>query len=135
MEYSVKEKTIEAVMTSATLETHIEGGKLDVVIGDAAKMDAVQAINYIESGKAEIEPLVIRAEIAAEKAELYSKTFVYEQAVASNEWTIVHNLNKYPSVTVVDSAGTEFYPEVEYVDLTTCVARMNGATTGKAYLN
>lgn len=135
MEYSVKEKTIEAVMTSATLETHIDGGKLDVVIGDAAKMDAVQAINYIESGKAEIEPLVIRAEEAAERAERYASTYIYEQAVASDTWVITHNLNKRPSVTVVDSSGNVFYPAVKYDSDNQCTATMNGATTGFAYLN
>jgi len=62
-------------------------------------------------------------------------TFIFEQGVASDEWTVVHNLNRFPSVTVVDSAGNEFFPEVAYQDENTCIIRMNGATTGKAYLN
>ena len=33
-------------------------------------------------------------------------TFIYEQCTSSDTWVIIHNLNRYPSVTVVDSAGT-----------------------------
>ena len=63
------------------------------------------------------------------------ETFVFEQGIASDEWVIEHNLNKYPSVSVVDSANNVITPEVEYIDLNNIVVRMNGATTGKAFLN
>lgn len=62
-------------------------------------------------------------------------TFTYEQGVASDTWTITHNLGRKPSVVVVDSADNVFYPAVQYIDLNTLVVTMNGATTGKAYLN
>ena len=40
-------------------------------------------------------------------------TYVHEQSVASATWTAVHNLGSFPSVTVVDSAGTEVgFPSV-----------------------
>lgn len=66
---------------------------------------------------------------------LTSKTYVHEQGVASDTWSIEHNLNKYPSVTLVDSAGTQFQGRVEYTDENNCIVYMNGATKGKAYLN
>lgn len=135
MDYSINEKTVEAVLTSVNLETKIDGGNLEVVIGDAAKMEVSEAVNYIKSGEAELEPLVIRAEIAAEKAELYASTFIYEQGTASDTWVIVHNLDKYPSVTIVDSAGNVFTPAVHYDSKNQVTVTMNGATTGKAYLN
>lgn len=62
-------------------------------------------------------------------------TFTYEQGVASDTWTIEHNLGRKPTVVVVDSADNVFYPAVQYIDLNTVVVTMNGATTGKAYLN
>lgn len=62
-------------------------------------------------------------------------TFTYEQGVASDNWVIEHNLGRNPSVTIVDSSGNVFYPAVQYIDLNTLVVTMNGATTGKAYLN
>ena len=63
------------------------------------------------------------------------ETFVFEQGVASDTWEINHNLNKYPSVTLVDSANTQFVAQVVYTDKNNCVVYMNGATKGKAYLN
>lgn len=63
------------------------------------------------------------------------KHFVYEQGVASDTWVIKHNLNKYPSVTVVDTAGNQFIPAVKYIDENKCIVTMNGATKGKAFLN
>jgi hypothetical protein len=135
MEYSINEKTVEAVLTSVNLETKIDGGNLDVVIGDAAKMDVAEALNYIKSGEAELMPLVIRAEDAAEKSEMYANTFIFEQAIASDTWIIEHNQDKYPSVTIVDSAGNVFTPAVHYDSENQITVTMNGATTGKAYLN
>jgi hypothetical protein len=38
------------------------------------------------------------------------------QNTASNEWHIVHNLRKYPSVTVEDSGGTIIEGDVVYMN-------------------
>lgn len=64
-----------------------------------------------------------------------SKTFVFEQGIASDTWVIHHNLNKKPSVVLVDSTDTEFIAQVEYNDNNTLTVYLNGATKGKAYLN
>ena len=66
---------------------------------------------------------------------LSSKSYVFEQGIASDTWTIQHKLNKYPSVVLVDSAGTVFNSVITYNDLNKCTVTMNGATTGRAYLN
>lgn len=63
------------------------------------------------------------------------KTFVFEQGIASDTWVIHHNLNKKPSVVLVDSTDTEFIAQVEYNDNNTLTVYLNGATKGKAYLN
>ena len=61
--------------------------------------------------------------------------YVHEQGVASAVWTVQHNLNKYPSVNVVDSAGNEIISEVTYNDENSVTITMNGASKGRAYLN
>jgi hypothetical protein len=66
---------------------------------------------------------------------LTPKTYVHEQGVASDTWEITHNLNKFPTVVLVDSAGTTFGAAVTYNSSNKCTIQMNGATTGKAYLN
>lgn len=65
-----------------------------------------------------------------------SKTFVFEQGIASDTWVIEHNLNKEPSVFAVDSTGFVQIPnEVEYINGNKIIAHFLGAFTGKAYLN
>lgn len=61
--------------------------------------------------------------------------FTYTQTSPSAEWTITHNLGKFPSVSVTDSGGSKWQTEVEYVDENTCVVRFSAAFSGKAYLN
>lgn len=62
-------------------------------------------------------------------------TYVHDQAIASDTWVIEHNLGRYPSVVVIDSAGTQFIVQVEYNSRNKVTVYMNGSTTGKAYLN
>lgn len=64
-----------------------------------------------------------------------SLTYVHEQGIASDTWEITHNLNKFPTVVLVDSAGTTFGAAIEYNSSNKCTVHMNGATTGIAYLN
>ena len=78
---------------------------------------------------------VIDAVTTGNLVTITSKTYIHEQGVSSDSWEINHNLNKYPSVTVVDTAGTVFTAQVDYNDKNTCTVRINGATKGKAYLN
>ena len=62
-------------------------------------------------------------------------TFVFEQGDAAVTWYVTHNLNKYPSVTVVDSAGTMIDCTVIYINSNECELRFNAAFKGTAYLN
>lgn len=63
------------------------------------------------------------------------KSFIHQQLTPSDTWLIVHNLNKYPSVTVVNSAGECVLGKVEYLDENRVVAYFKGAFGGDAYLN
>ena len=63
------------------------------------------------------------------------KTFVYTQQTESNEWEIKHDLNKFPSVIVVDSAGTLIQGEITYTDNNNISINFSSAISGKAYLN
>ena len=62
-------------------------------------------------------------------------TYSYDQGVAADTWHIAHFLNKYPSVTVVDSAGTTIDCTVTYINSNECELKFNAAFKGTAYLN
>lgn len=66
---------------------------------------------------------------------LTSTTYIHTQGVADSVWTIMHTMNKYPSVTVVDSAGSVVHGEVTYNSTSVLTVRFTAAFSGKAYLN
>jgi hypothetical protein len=63
------------------------------------------------------------------------KHFVYLQNTPSSSWVVTHNLNKRPSVVVVDSAESVVVGEVEYNSDNQVTLTFAGAFSGKAYLN
>ncbi len=63
------------------------------------------------------------------------KNYIHDQGLASSTWTVNHGLNKRPSVTVVDTAGTEHEAKVFHVDNDNLVITHNNSFSGKAYLN
>ena len=67
--------------------------------------------------------------------DLDDKTFTFNQAVASTEWQINHGLNKYPSVTIVDSGNNIVIGDIEYIDKNNVKCTFSSAFSGSAYLN
>jgi len=63
------------------------------------------------------------------------KTYRHVQSVSSDTWTINHDLNKYPSVTVQDSAGSVVIGELTYNSKNTITLTFSGAFSGEAHLN
>lgn len=62
-------------------------------------------------------------------------SFVHEQQVPAEEWPITHNLGRFPSVTVVDSAGSVVIGEVQYLTSESVKLVFSVPFSGKAYLN
>jgi hypothetical protein len=63
------------------------------------------------------------------------KNFVFNQAVASATWTVQHNLNKFPSCTMVLSTGQQGYGDVTFIDENNLTITFASAESGKAYIN
>jgi hypothetical protein len=61
--------------------------------------------------------------------------YIHIQSIASATWNITHNLNKFASVTVVDSADNVVYGNVQYISMTQIQVTFSAAFGGKAYLN
>ena len=62
-------------------------------------------------------------------------TYRHVQTAPAAIWSINHNLDKYPSVTVKDSAGTTVTGEVVYDDPDNLTITFSAAFSGEAYLN
>lgn len=63
------------------------------------------------------------------------KHFIFDQFDPESVWTITHNMNKYPSAYIVDTANSVVEGLVEYVDKNSLTITFNFPFSGKAYLN
>jgi hypothetical protein len=63
------------------------------------------------------------------------KTYRHVQSAASATWVITHNLNKYPSVTIVDSAGDMVFGAVSIDSINQVTVSFSAAFSGEAYIN
>jgi hypothetical protein len=63
------------------------------------------------------------------------KNYVHSQSVPSTIWNVNHALLKFPSVTVVDSAGTTVIGEVQLIDINNVRLIFSASFSGKAYFN
>ncbi|EQM71785.1 hypothetical protein L682_29525 [Aquipseudomonas alcaligenes OT 69] len=50
-------------------------------------------------------------------------------------WTVPHNLQRFPSVTVVDSAGRKVEPDITYIDQDIVQITHGRPEIGTAYFN
>nr|WP_309101687.1 siphovirus ReqiPepy6 Gp37-like family protein [Fredinandcohnia onubensis] len=64
-----------------------------------------------------------------------AQTYVHEQIAPANTWTILHNLNKMPSITVIDSGGNEVIGDRKYDSMNKVTLTFTTAFAGKALLN
>lgn len=64
-----------------------------------------------------------------------SSTVVHTQSVASNIWTIDHNMDKFPSVSIVDSIDNVVIGEILYSTSNRVILTFSAPFSGSAYLN
>ena len=123
----------EIVLTpQESLDINVEVNEavcLGVDVGETS--EAIKRHNLDENS----HPYILQNYASKEYVKSLTKTFVYEQSVASDTWIIEHNLDKNPSVSVIDSSGNEVIASVQYINKNTVIVTMRGAFKGKAYLN
>ena len=62
-------------------------------------------------------------------------TYVWGQSEPKSVWEIDHPMNKYPTVTVVDSAGSVVYGDIEYLSESSIKITFSSGFSGQVYLN
>lgn len=63
------------------------------------------------------------------------KTYVFIQSTPAATWTITHNLNKYPSVSVVNTNNIIVYGQTTYINANELQIEFSAGFSGKAYMN
>ena len=93
-----------------------------------AKVNGYNSINIIGGEGIDVE-------YQGDTMRLRKKTYEYAQTTPAREWVINHNLGMFPSVSVIDSAGSSVCGEVKYIDEDNVALAFSGEFSGKAYLN
>jgi hypothetical protein len=71
----------------------------------------------------------------AELLTIRQTTYVHDQLVPASMWVINHPLNRFPDVTVIDSAGTQVTGDVRYLSNSQVQITFSAAFSGQAFLN
>ena len=119
-----------------------DNGSLRLQNGPAVGIYKVQKVDPIQNGVLE---LVVDLHLG--NGTLTDQDYVFLSAnmkadvhqatpeLSGDIWEIEHNLSKYPSVTIVDTANNVIYGEVIYIDNNNVRITFSSAVTGRAYLN
>lgn len=100
----------------------------------SANGNAKNAVLYIAQSLTDEQKEQARANIGAGTGD--DKTYIHTQNVPANTWKVNHNLGKYPSVTVVDSAGSSIAgAKISYDNFNNLTLEFSASFSGKAYLN
>lgn len=130
------EKPVSIDSNSSAVAMVIEHA--DLLKRDADDSHPISAITDLQDeldSKASLKDVSDISKELNQKADIENEHFNYEQTVSSAIWEIEHNLGRYPSVTVVDSAGTVVYGDITYINENTIKLTFSGEFSGKAYLN
>lgn len=110
-----------------------------LIVDPAAIITGISAadVTFVPSGtivSTNVQDALI--ELAAEiVAGTGDAAYTHTQASASTSWSVVHNLDKFPSVSIVDDDDNEIEADVTYVDSNIVTITFSSAVTGKAYIN
>lgn len=61
--------------------------------------------------------------------------YTHTQSAATSTWTVIHNLNFYPNVTVFDSGDSQVEGSVTHIDETRLTITFSSGISGKAHLS
>ena len=96
--------------------------------------DSTKSIVKLEAGT-NVTLTNTGSNILIDVTDMGDKNYVHPQGVASAIWTVQHNLNKFPSCTMVLSTGQQGYGDVTFIDENNLTITFAGAESGKAYIN
>ena len=106
----------------------------------AADVDNTSDVIAIVDASGNETKKIVVDELLGSNTSLTDKNFVHNQIGLSATWSVTHNLNKFPSVTIVDTGGTVITGEITYTNLNeaTISFTSNGSAlpqAGKAFFN
>lgn len=63
------------------------------------------------------------------------KNYIHTQNEPSSNWLVQHNLNKFPTLTIIDEEGVSIIGLLRFIDLNTVEINFTEPLIGKAFAN
>ena len=63
----------------------------------------------------------------------FNDAYVHTQTIPATQWIVNHNLNKYPSVTIVNEINVEVIGDIVYTNTNQVIISFSNAFYGKAF--
>lgn len=101
----------------------------------APVVSALQSVPIAETIPTEQQALVYSGGSWTPGEIVPDKHYRFVKVAAAQVWSVSHNLNKWPSVDIYDTAGELIFGQIEHVDSNNCVITFSEPTSGEAYLN
>lgn len=95
---------------------------------------AQDVIAIVDSSTNETKKITV-SELVANSGASTDKNHVHNQISSSSSWVVNHGLNKFPSVTIVDSAGTTVVGEVVHNSNMQATLVFSAPFSGQAFFN
>ena len=103
----------------------------DKVIG-SSYIGTVNGVKQYKTRNFSMESLVERL---GDKSLVVNLSVSEYNTTVPNGWLIQHNLSKFPSVSVIDSAGSSVLGDIEYINENSIKLMFSSGFSGKAYIN
>ena len=131
IQYNICSFVLSDTDTTYTLDSVQNGPDSDIrLIGS----DETENIVKLEAGT-NVTLTDTGSNILVDVVDMGDKNYVHNQPVASITWTVQHNLDKFPSCTMVLSTGQQGYGDVTFIDENNLTITFASAESGKAYIN
>ncbi|MFJ8515323.1 siphovirus ReqiPepy6 Gp37-like family protein [Lysinibacillus xylanilyticus] len=136
--------TLDTPITEVKEIYEVGGFKLEAVFGnniptfvDKVKQVIKQPLTEISATVKAVSQLVNDAGYVTsdQVQQIQKENYVHTQIASASKWTIHHNLGKYPSVTITDSAGSVVMGDVKHTSLNIIELTFSFAFSGKAIFN
>lgn len=136
---AVTEDNVRFVELRSTDDTYVRlyDDKFVIVInGDEIIFDGTADDYNRLSNKPSVNGVILEGNKTSSDLNIVEdKNFIFTQNNAVNIWVIDHNLNKYPNVSIVDSAGTVVTGDIKYDSLNRVTVSFKSGFKGRAFLN
>lgn len=104
-----------------TALTQVQGNVYNMELEFVTGNNDIQALQYYS--------------IQIDIVEGFDSHYEFVQGVPATTWDITHNLDKFPSISVVDTADTAVIGSYDYVTKNRVILNFSDAFAGRAFLN